>query len=320
MRGTLTADSRRPAFHLSLGEANLISMTVDGAQRTAATHTSTQARRTRGRRTMRRHTPDSRTALRVHVLGRERISPSITRVTLGGGDLARFEPQGFDQWFRLFLPAPGGALDGVPRTLTTASYARFMLLPAATRPTLRNYTVRGYRADGPHGPELDIDFVIHGSADDAHAGPASTWAQSCAPGSPVAIIDQGALFEAPADRHLVLVADETALPAVAGILRSVPRDTRGVAVIEIPDAADRQDLNAPAGVEVRWVTRQDAHDVPGRAALAAAQALPLPQGPLYAWVAGESALATGMRRHWVAAGVPKGDISFCGYWKAGDAH
>lgn len=110
------------------------------------------------------------------------------------------------------------------------------------------------------------------------------------------------------------------MPAIAGVLASLPRDARGVAVIEIPDAADRQEIPAPAGVEIRWITRAQPEDVPGRAALAAAQALPLPEGPHYAWVVGESALATSLRRHWVAAGVPKGDISFCGYWKAGDAH
>lgn len=295
-------------------------MTVDGA-RTAATHTSTQdSRRSRGRRALRRHTPPARTALRLVVLRQERISPSIARVTLGGGDIARFEPQGFDQWFRFFIPAPGAGLDAVPSTLSAASYARFMLLPAATRPTLRNYTVRGYRATGPQGPELDVDFVIHGSTQDGSAGPASTWAQSCTPGSPVAIIDQGVLFEAPAGRRLMLVADETGLPAIAGVLASVPYDTQGVAVIEIPESADRQELAVPAGVEVHWVTRRDPQDVPGCAALETARALPVPQGPLYAWVAGESALATGLRRHWVSAGVPKDDISFCGYWKAGDAH
>ncbi len=298
--------------------------TVDGAQRTTTMHTSRRGQAGARRRSLRRHTPQARTALRLVVLRRERISPSIARVTLGGGDIAHFEPRGFDQWFRLFIPAPGAtgehALDSVPRTLTTATYARFMLVPAATRPTLRNYTVRGYRADGPQGPELDVDFVIHGAAEDGTAGPASTWAQSCVPGSPVAIIDQGVLFAAPAGRRLILVADETGVPAIAGVLASLPRDARGVAVIEIPDAADRQEIPAPAGVEIRWITRAQPEDVPGRAALAAAQALPLPEGPHYAWVVGESALATSLRRHWVAAGVPKGDISFCGYWKAGDAH
>lgn len=285
---------------------------------------STQDRRRTGRRrALRRHAPTARTALRLHVVRRQQISPSIARVTLGGGDIAAFEPKGFDQWFRLFLPAPGGGLDGVPHTLTKPSYARFLLIPAATRPTLRNYTVRAYRADGPLGPEIDVDFVVHGSSRDGTAGPASTWAQTCEPGAPVAIIDEGVLFEPTADRlsrRLVLVADETALPALSGILASLPREACGLAIIEVPDAADRQELRAPEGIEIRWVARERPDDVPGRAALAAATAEPVPRGPVHAWVAGESALATDLRRHWVAAGIAKADISFCGYFKAGDAH
>lgn len=59
------------------------------------------------------------------------------------------------------------------------------------RPVLRSYSVRAYRPDGPDGPELDIDFVLHGSAADGTAGPAATWAQHCARDDAVAILDEG---------------------------------------------------------------------------------------------------------------------------------
>ncbi|MFD8565909.1 SIP domain-containing protein [Streptomyces sp. NPDC059639] len=49
--------------------------------------------------------------------------------------------------------------------------------------------------------------------------------------------------------------------------------------------------------------------------MALARELPLPEGPLYVWVVGESGLVTGLRRHWVTQGAPKDHIKFYGYWK-----
>lgn len=266
-------------------------------------------------------TPPTKRALRVEAIRRELITPHMARVTLGGPDLADLRPVGFDQWFRLFLPAGPDAdasLRHVPDHLTTVSYARSFLVPASRRPLIRNYTVRAIRA-GADGPELDVDFVVHGSEGSGAAGPASTWAQTCEPGDLVALIDEGALYEVRSERPVAFAAEESALPALAGILRDLPRDATGWAVVEVPTDEDRQELEAPSGVEVRWVARARADDVLGRAAFAEASALPVPDG-VYAWASGESALATGLRRHWVAAGVPKADVSFCGYWKVGKSH
>jgi NADPH-dependent ferric siderophore reductase len=59
---------------------------------------------------------------------------------------------------------------------------------------LRNYSVRAYRPARPEGPELDVDLVLHGSADDGTAGPAATWAQTGEVGDAVAILDKGIGF------------------------------------------------------------------------------------------------------------------------------
>ncbi|ACZ22064.1 siderophore-interacting protein [Sanguibacter keddieii DSM 10542] len=265
--------------------------------------------------------PEVSELLTLEVLRREQVSPSFVRVTLGGGDAEKFVPMGFDQWFRLFIPVADGTLGRLPQKLDTLSYLRFLTISKATRPVLRNYTVRAYRADGPRGPEIDVDLVVHGSVADGTSGPAATWAQTCTPGDVVAILDEGIGFNPPAgvDRVL-LVADETGLPAVAGILASLPATATGTAVVEIPADGDQQDMTAPPGVEVRWVVRTDPHAVPGRAALAAVQAFPVTDEPFYGWAVGEAALPVALRRHWVAAGLPKENIMFCGYWKVGKAH
>ncbi|ASW57590.1 NADPH-dependent ferric siderophore reductase [Plantactinospora sp. KBS50] len=280
--------------------------------------------------------PDVVEPLVLQVSRRERLSAHFVRVTFGGDDLARFRYMGFDQWFRLFLPVHSDSLERLPARLDTLSYLRFLTIPKSSRPVLRNYTVRAYR---PDGPELDVDFVIHGrtgaggadgageprtgepgadqGADQGAAGPAATWAEACQPGDRVAILDEGIMFNPPADAdRVLLVADETGLPAAAGILASLARDAQGHAVLEVPSEEDRQRLDAPAGVGITWVTRDDPRALPGRAALAAVRAMPAPPPTVYAWTAGEQGLPSALRRHWVAAGVPKERIMFCGYWRA----
>ncbi|MFF2052965.1 siderophore-interacting protein [Leifsonia sp. NPDC058194] len=263
--------------------------------------------------------PERSELLVLHVLRRERISTGFVRITLGGGDIAGFAPLGFDQWFRLFLPVGGGegALSRLPAKLDTFAYARYLTMSKAVRPVLRNYSVRAYRPDGADGPELDVDFVLHGSAVDGTSGPAASWAETCAIGDAVAIIDEGISFAPAAGvRHVRLVADETGVPAAANILASLDPDVRGTAFLEIPHSDDAQQLTGPAGVDVQWVVRDDHHAVPGVLAGTRARLLPPPVERFYGWAVGESALAIAMRRHWVAAGVAKGDILFCGYWKS----
>ncbi|OLT13873.1 NADPH-dependent ferric siderophore reductase [Pseudonocardia sp. CNS-139] len=260
--------------------------------------------------------PEATELLTLHVVRRERLSPHFARVTLGDGDAERFRPMGFDQWFRLFIPVSGGTLDQVPRKLDMVSYLRFLTTARTTRPVLRNFTVRAWRGDGDSGPEVDVDIALHGDGDTA--GPATTWAQTCEKGDPVALLDEGITFNPPPGATgVLLVADESGLPAVAGILASLPADAAGRAVVEIPSDDDRQDLEAPAGVEVTWVVRADPHAVPGRAALDAVRAAQPPADGTHCWVAGEQALATGARRHWIGCGVPKDRVTFCGYWRAG---
>ena len=262
--------------------------------------------------------PETSELLTLRVLRRTPVTPHMVRVTLGDGDVERFRPMGFDQWFRLFVPVSAGSLARLPQRLNATAYLRYLTISKTERPVLRNYSVRAYHADGPQGPELDVDFVLHGSAEGGTAGPAATWAATCAPGDAVAIIDEGISFNPPADvERLLLVADETGLPAVSGILESLPEDAGGQAVVEVPSAADVQDLVAPPGVEVSWVLRTDPRAVPGQAALAAVTSAPLPDEPFYGWVVGEQSLPTGLRRHWVRGGVPKENIMFCGYWRAG---
>lgn len=262
-----------------------------------------------------RVTPAAPTLLVLRVLRTSRRSASFVRVTLGGDDLARFVPLGFDQWFRLFLPVSDRSLTRLPSKLDTLAYVRYLAISKRDRPVLRNYTVRAFRPDAGDGAELDVDFVLHGSVADGTSGPAATWAQQCRPGDPVALLDEGIMFTPPdPGAPVVLVADETAVPAASAILESLPLSARGTAYLEVPDPDDVAHVSSPEGVEIVWLPRDDAGAVPGRAALAAAVAAPTDPAS-FAWVAGEQGLVAALRREWIARGVPKDAIRFCGYWR-----
>lgn len=250
--------------------------------------------------------------VQAEVVRAERITPHMMRVTFGGDDLARFEFRGFDQWFRLALPVRGEeALARLPHRFGMGGTLKWLAMGKEHRPVIRNYTVRDFR---PEVRELDVDFVVHG--DDGIAGP---WAQRAEPGERIALIDQGCGWRGlPSDWQLI-VADESGLPAALGILRDLPRDARGHAVIELFDDRDRQDVEAPAGVTVHWLVRDPAA-APGERALPFLRELELPDGVPYAFVVGEQALASGARRHLVKdRGIDRRQVTFSGYWKRGAA-
>ncbi|WP_028245177.1 siderophore-interacting protein [Pseudoclavibacter soli] len=253
----------------------------------------------------------------AEVVRRELVTPHMVRVTLSGDDLRRFVFTGFDQWFRLAIPVrdDGSSLADLPDSFGIGGYLRYLRLPKQTRPVIRNYTVRSFRpaTDAAALPELDIDFVVHG--DQGIAGP---WAAAAKPGDAVALIDQGHGWpdQRPAD-WVLLVADESGLPAVAGILRDLPRDAVGHAFIEVLDERDRQPTGAPRGVQVHWLARSGG-EAPGSLALPAVQQLSFLPGRVSAFAVGEQALAAGVRRHLVRErDVPKGDVTFSGYWRVG---
>ncbi|MFD0000703.1 siderophore-interacting protein [Nocardia sp. NPDC127526] len=264
--------------------------------------------------------PEHREVLGVEVLASKKLSPNFVRVTLGGDGLAGFTAMGFDQWFRLFLPGRDGELRLPTSTSSLGWYAQYLMMGKDHRPVARNYTVRDYRAAGfgefGSTAELDIDFFVHEGD-----SPAGTWASNATPGDKAGLLDEGITYQAPEHTDFaLLVGDESALPAIAGILRSAPRGLKGAAFIEISHADDAQKLDEPEGVTVNWLVRTDPHGPVGAIAADAVRRAELPAQGVYAWVSGEQQLASGVRRHLTQdRGIPKGDITFTGYWRVGRA-
>ncbi|OUE10651.1 NADPH-dependent ferric-chelate reductase [Clavibacter michiganensis subsp. michiganensis] len=194
----------------------------------------------------------------------ERVSPAFVRVTLVGPTLHLFAPWGLDQRIKLVLPRPDGAGDGWAGPLAGDVDGlapddwrhRVAGMPPAERHPLRTYTPRAVR---PETGEVDVDLLVH-----ELAGPASAWALAARPGDRLLV--SGPDVRADDRRHgiqwrpavpptrVLLVGDEAAVPALAGIMLTLDADVQGVVLVEA-DAADAcPPIDArPAGVEVRRI-------------------------------------------------------------------
>jgi NADPH-dependent ferric siderophore reductase len=262
---------------------------------------------------VRRLTPQHPEMFRARVVRTERVSPSMQRVTVTGPALGGFPWRGYDHWFRLFLPLPHQRALRLPEFTGSQWWQPYLAIPEDERPHCANYSVADYRRAPA---ELDIDFVVHRGPTGEVEGRAALWACGARPGDALALLDQGILFDCPRDAsEVTVVADETGLPATASIMRSLPEGTVGRLIQEIPTDADRRELNTPAGVTVSWVVRRDGTSVPGAAALRALHRLTRADAAGYAFVVGESTLATEGRRHLHRLGLPKERITFSGFWK-----
>jgi NADPH-dependent ferric siderophore reductase len=255
--------------------------------------------------------PAQRKMIRASVVRRVQTTKNFVTLTIGGPELDTFVPAGFDQCVRLFFRRDGQTGLTMPAVSNNAWIAQFFLTRPSARPWVRNYTVRAFRSDAQ---EMDIEFALHGDT-----SPASAFAMRAEPGDPVGIFDEGVGYWPTTDEQL-LVADESAVPAVLAILDHAPDDLRADVYLEVPDSADIRPLDSKPGVKLHWLARDGSSEVPGLLALTTVKTADLPEGPLYTWVAGESGLVTGLRRHLVQdRRIPKSDVTFLGYWRHGKA-
>jgi NADPH-dependent ferric siderophore reductase len=242
---------------------------------------------------------------RGRVVRVERLTPHMVRVVLGGEGLDGFAAgQYTDHYVKLLFPA-----DGVVYPEPFDIQAIRADFPREQWPHTRTYTVRRWDAAAR---ELAIDFVVH--RDEGLAGP---WAARVQPGAEILFLGPGGAYapDEAADWHL-LAGDESALPAIAAALERMPRDAVCHAFIEVPDAAEEQKLDAPAGASVTWVHR-GSRPV-GEALVAAVEALEFPPGTPQVFVHGEAHFVKRLRRLLrVDRGIARERLSISGYWRRG---
>lgn len=316
----------------------------------------------------------------AEVLAVRDLGGVLRRVTLGSPELEALGVTRHHRDLRVKLvpPVPGRERFDLPGLMAAAGpggfswYQSWLAVDPAERGSMRTYTVRALRHTD-HGREIDIDLVMHLGADGSE-GPGSAWARHAEAGDRIHLVGPdrhvvGRTVDAlgddaaeaavgvefrphPGAEEFILSGDESALPAIASILEHLPAAARGHAVLEVPGAADVQDLAGPDGIRIHWVVRdgaprgaevldlvrrlvpvppgreeQDTDPVEpeGQADDAVLWDVPHaadgepPTGP-FAWIAGESATVKALRRYLVReVGADRRAIAFMGYWKAGRA-
>jgi NADPH-dependent ferric siderophore reductase len=231
------------------------------------------------------------------------LTPHMRRISLVGPDLGRFADDD-NLHVRLFFPPAGQP----PVWPTRGDDGLVQPVEPGMRPAVRKYTIRRLDADAGL---VDIDFVLH-----RDAGPGSDWAKSARIGDVIGMAGPGGRSARQAD-WMLLVGDETALPAIARILEGLAPETEGVALIEVGSDEDEIPLAGPQKLNVSWM-----HRAVGSEALAAAVArIAIPADrSRFCWAGAEFEDIQAIRRYWKdECGIAKSDQLAVAYWRKGMA-
>ncbi|MGW0028807.1 SIP domain-containing protein [Streptomyces sp. NPDC003314] len=245
------------------------------------------------------------------VLRAENITPGMRRLTLGGPQLDAFvkdglelpalRTEGFDDHVKFFFADETGRLV-LPRQQVSS------LDWSDGRPVAKDYTP--VRHD-PEKGEVDFDFVRH------DGGVASTWAENAVPGDSAWIAGPKMSHSHPEGADWILVVgDETALPAIGRWLAEMPEGTKARVFIEVGEDSHRQELPTKADAEIVWLSRNGAPAGTTDLLEQAVRAADWLPGTVFAWVAGEAVTLKGIRRHLATERqVPREQTHITGYWR-----
>ncbi|MCL6707592.1 siderophore-interacting protein [Pseudomonas sp. R2.Fl] len=239
----------------------------------------------------------------VTVVSTAEITPRMRRVTVACADVTAFI--GGALHVRLLIPPK----DREPVWPTPRADGRIGWPKGEDELTVRVYTIR---AVDPARKKLHIDFVQH--AADGHPAPGADFGRLARPGDRLALIGPGG-GGVPEAEHLFLAGDETALPAIARIAAEAPATTRIRALIEVENAAERQDLPSAASLDVRWLHRQDTQPE-ARSLLADAVLgeLPALDAAGHVWIGCERDDARRIREALKTRGHDRHRMSVAAYW------
>ena len=293
----------------------------------------------------------------VEVAEISRLSPTFVRFGFTAPVLEDFgvaDGPLLDQRIKLIFPEVRGQLpcfDGADESW----FKSWLQRPVAERGHMRTFTVRRFTQSAA-GCLLEVDFALHAGSD---CGPAARWAADARVGDRLVLLGParglpygGIEFAPGAARDVLLIGDETAVPAVSAIVEDGLAGRRARVFLEVPSNSDILELTVPRDVDVTWLARRGhARGALLRAAVAehtggttvapaadcdveaelwetptyssSGESLwhsPTASASLYAWVAGESSVVTAIRRHLVSdVGLARSQVAFMGYWRKGVA-
>ncbi len=203
---------------------------------------------------------------------------------------------------RLLVPSPG-----TTELLMPEWNGNEFLLPDGSRPALRTFTPLRF---DPDAGRLDLEIVRHAG------GAVSEWAEQAEVGDPAAISGPGRGWALPdGTTELLLLGDETALPAITQLWDLVAAEVAITAHVEVVDGAATQELPARGGATIEWHVLAPT-DAPGAALVRVAAGLPDIAATAHVWAAGEAAAMQAIRtRCFDGLGMTRSQTTIRGYWK-----
>lgn len=206
--------------------------------------------------------------------------------------------------------------EGDPARWFVANPAIRLELPerSGTGTVSRVYTVRAAREHAGN-IHIDIDVVRHPGE-----SVVMTWLASLSLGASVRILGPRAHFtpqEIP-EYPVGLFADETAIPALATIMRDWPAGQTAEAWVETPDAAVLRDLPNRPQITVHWLERSPVEEpaTTGRLVEAAVAFGAANQRVVSIWACGEHGEMKRIRDHFRKdCGLPREQVVVNGYWR-----
>lgn len=229
----------------------------------------------------------------AEVLAVEDLGVDFYRVQLKLARFATFKDESIH--FRLVLPDPKVADPEWPSLKENGSIAWPKGEKELHRPV---YTAR--TMDHETGV-LTVDIYRH------DGGRTSGWAAAAKPGDQVAMIGPGGsgILTTP---QVTLCGDETAYPALARIVESLPEGAQGQVILANASGARDYPFPTRDGLEVSWC------DAATGTLAAAAQQAQTAQPEAFLWFASEAAEVAEMRKHIKAAGWSKETFYAAAYW------
>ena len=177
----------------------------------------------------------------------------------------------------------------------------------AWRPAKRTFTPR--YLDPEYG-SMTIDFVLHG------AGRATEWALTARKGDVIWAGQITGGYDIPDDlHHLVLVGDETAIPAIGTVLESIPTGTRTTVIIEVVDEDDEREPTDTVSSDPIWLHRGTDVTEVGDQTLNLVRSISVPKTAHW-WIAGEREAVRRVRDLlFEGNGIDRDHISVDAYWR-----
>ena len=252
--------------------------------------------------------PASRTTLpnlrEVTVVGAEDITPRMRRVRFACADVSPYI--GGDMHVRILVP-PRGREPVWPHYRPDGRVA----WPEGENALLvRAYTIR--EVDQARR-EICIDFFQHEVP--GVATPGGDFARDARPGDRLALVGPGS-GSLPHAGEILLIGDESALPAIARIAAEVRAGTKLRAIVEVEDAREEQPMSSAGDLDIRWLYRSDyPAGASGVLREAARGAIEASASNTFVWIACEKEDVRSLRTLLKRRGQDKKSMYVAWYWE-----